>query len=183
MAELTHADVVYSPRWFQVWKTLVNWLAFFYQILCAVGYHPLLSSSAKASADGFKPLPAIELLDRASSDCEHSRFGSSLGILHLGILSSNIVEIHGFLTYGRCCGHEFSYFERLEAFDQEESDLHVICDEEGSRKTLKEEEASSLSFIHMLDSIGRFDSIKLSILIASLTLKAYFYWIKEPLIA
>ncbi|XP_020868583.1 uncharacterized protein LOC9326723 [Arabidopsis lyrata subsp. lyrata] len=80
MAELTHADVVYSPRWFQVWKTLVNWLAFFYQILCAVGYHPLLSSSAKASADGFKPLPAIELLDRASSDCEHSRFGSSLDV-------------------------------------------------------------------------------------------------------
>ncbi|KAG7566128.1 hypothetical protein ISN44_As10g027270 [Arabidopsis suecica] len=80
MAELTQADVVYSPRSFQVWKTLVNWLAFFYQILCAVGYHPLLSSSAKASADGFKPLPAIELLDRASSDCEHSRFGSSLDV-------------------------------------------------------------------------------------------------------
>lgn len=94
MAELTQADVVYSPRSFQVWKTLVNWLAFFYQIflqiLRAVGYHPLLSSSAKASADGFKPLPAIELLDRASespttvdiastttsdsSDCERSRF-------------------------------------------------------------------------------------------------------------
>lgn len=70
MAELTQADVVYSPRSFQVWKTLVNWLAFFYQIflqiLRAVGYHPLLSSSAKATADGFKPLPAIELLDRAA---------------------------------------------------------------------------------------------------------------------
>ncbi|KFK34835.1 hypothetical protein AALP_AA5G199300 [Arabis alpina] len=71
MAELTQADVVYSPpRSFQVWKTLVNWLAFFYQIflqiLRAVGYHPLLSSSAKATADGFKPLPAIELLDTAA---------------------------------------------------------------------------------------------------------------------
>uniref|UniRef100_A0A1J3GMB4 CTD small phosphatase-like protein n=1 Tax=Noccaea caerulescens TaxID=107243 RepID=A0A1J3GMB4_NOCCA len=70
MAELTQADVVYSPRSLQVWKTLVNWLAFFYQIflqiLRAVGYHPLLSSSAKAAADGFKPLPAIELLDRAA---------------------------------------------------------------------------------------------------------------------
>lgn len=70
MAELTQADVVYSPRSLQVWKTLVNWLAFFYQIflqiLRAVGHHPLLSSSAKAAADGFKPLPAIELLDRAA---------------------------------------------------------------------------------------------------------------------
>ncbi|CAH8253523.1 unnamed protein product [Arabidopsis lyrata] len=144
MAELTHADVVYSPRWFQVWKTLVNWLAFFYQILCAVGYHPLLSSSAKASADGFKPLPAIELLDRASSDCEHSRFGSSLATLKdLKLLIKKKVN---------------------ETEQANMGDLHAICDEEGSRKTLKEEEASSLSFIHMLDSIGRFDSIKLSIL-------------------
>ncbi|CAN8254496.1 unnamed protein product [Cochlearia groenlandica] len=70
MAELTQSDVVYSRRSLQVWKTLLNWLGFFYQIflqiLRAVGYHPLLSSSAKAAADGFKPLPAIELHDRAA---------------------------------------------------------------------------------------------------------------------
>ncbi|KAF8102007.1 hypothetical protein N665_0201s0299 [Sinapis alba] len=66
MAELTQSDVVYSPRSLQVWKTFMNCLAFFYQIflqiLRAVGYHPLLSSSSKAAADGFKPLPSIELL-------------------------------------------------------------------------------------------------------------------------
>ncbi|XP_018487001.1 uncharacterized protein LOC108857507 isoform X2 [Raphanus sativus] len=67
MAELTQSDVVYSPRSLQVWKTFMNCLAFFYQIflqiLRAVGYHPLLSSSSssKAAADGFKPLPCIEL--------------------------------------------------------------------------------------------------------------------------
>ncbi|KAF3493405.1 hypothetical protein DY000_02056338 [Brassica cretica] len=66
MAELTQSDVVYSPRSLQVWKTFMNCLAFFYQIflqiLRAVGYHPLLSSSsAKAASDGFKPLPSIEL--------------------------------------------------------------------------------------------------------------------------
>ncbi|XP_013600379.1 PREDICTED: CTD small phosphatase-like protein isoform X2 [Brassica oleracea var. oleracea] len=66
MAELTQSDVVYSPRSLQAWKTFMNCLAFFYQIflqiLRAVGYHPLLSSSsAKAASDGFKPLPSIEL--------------------------------------------------------------------------------------------------------------------------
>ncbi|KAL0652695.1 hypothetical protein Bca4012_095386 [Brassica carinata] len=66
MAELTQSDVVYSPRSLQVWKTFMNCLAFFYQIflqiLGAVGYHPLLSSSSsKAASDGFKPLPSIEL--------------------------------------------------------------------------------------------------------------------------
>ncbi|CAH8361795.1 unnamed protein product [Eruca vesicaria subsp. sativa] len=88
MAELTQSEVVYSPRSLQLWKTLVNCLAFFYQIflqiLRAVGYHPLLSSSAKSTADGFKPLPNIELLETApdsptsveihsSSDGERSR--------------------------------------------------------------------------------------------------------------
>ncbi|KAJ4885162.1 Haloacid dehalogenase-like hydrolase (HAD) superfamily protein [Raphanus sativus] len=67
MAELTQAEVVYSRRSLQLWKTLVNCLAFFYQIflqiLRAVGYHPLLSSSA---SDGFKPLRNIELLETAS---------------------------------------------------------------------------------------------------------------------
>ncbi|XP_010504466.1 PREDICTED: carboxy-terminal domain RNA polymerase II polypeptide A small phosphatase 1-like [Camelina sativa] len=90
MAELTQAsDVVYSPRSFQVWKTLVDWLAFFYQIflqiLRAVGYHPLLSSSssssAKATADGFKPLPSIELLDRADESPTTVDIASSDGEL------------------------------------------------------------------------------------------------------
>lgn len=121
MAELTQADVVYSPRSFQVWKTLVNWLAFLYQIflqiLRAVGYHPLLSSSAKASADGFKPLPAIELLDRASespttvdiastttsdsSDCERSRFHRLKVCLELVKVLWNLFYFDFFLLVGR----------------------------------------------------------------------------------
>ncbi|VVB02844.1 unnamed protein product [Arabis nemorensis] len=64
MAELTQSDLVYSP---QLWNVLLNWLDFFYQfflkILRAVAQNPLLytSSSTKAIADGFKPLPVIEL--------------------------------------------------------------------------------------------------------------------------
>ncbi|XP_021904222.1 CTD nuclear envelope phosphatase 1 homolog [Carica papaya] len=73
MAELTQAEVVYSPRSVQVWRTLLNWLAFFFQIfvqiLRAVGHHPLLSSSSSSSpssSDGFKPLPMVELSEAES---------------------------------------------------------------------------------------------------------------------
>lgn len=66
MAELTQAEVVYSPRAsIQVWRTLLNWLAFFFQIfskiLRVLNYHPLLSSSTSAPTHAFKPLPAVEL--------------------------------------------------------------------------------------------------------------------------
>ncbi|KAH0873898.1 hypothetical protein HID58_071260 [Brassica napus] len=80
MAELTQADVVYSRRSLQLWKTLVNCLAFFYQIflqiLRAVGYHPLLSSSA----DGFKPLPNIELLETAADSPASVEIESSIEV-------------------------------------------------------------------------------------------------------
>ncbi|CAH2058656.1 unnamed protein product [Thlaspi arvense] len=74
MAELTQADLVYSPRSIQLWNVLVNWLDFFYQfflkILRAVAHHPLLStscsSSAKAISEEFKPLPVIELPEMAA---------------------------------------------------------------------------------------------------------------------
>lgn len=70
MAELTQAEV-YSPRSFQVWRALLNWLAFFYQIFAqiirAVGQYPLLSSSSSSSSSitststhRFKPLPVID---------------------------------------------------------------------------------------------------------------------------
>ncbi|XP_044462217.1 CTD nuclear envelope phosphatase 1 homolog [Mangifera indica] len=64
MAELTQAEAVYSPRWsIQIWRTLLNWLAFFFQIFSkiirALDHHPLLSSSASTHA--FKPLPVVEL--------------------------------------------------------------------------------------------------------------------------
>ena len=64
MAELTQAaEVVCTPR--SLLGTLLNWLAFFFQIfvrfLRALGYHPLLSSSSSSPPHDFKPLPAVEL--------------------------------------------------------------------------------------------------------------------------
>ncbi|TYG35885.1 hypothetical protein ES288_D13G019300v1 [Gossypium darwinii] len=68
MAELTQAKV-YSPRSLQVWRALLNWLAFFYQIFAqiirAVGQYPLLSSSSSSSITStsthrFKPLPVAD---------------------------------------------------------------------------------------------------------------------------
>lgn len=66
MAELTQTEVVYSPRSMQVWRALLNWLAFFFQIFTqivrAVGHHPLLSSasSSSSSTHRFKPLPVVD---------------------------------------------------------------------------------------------------------------------------
>ncbi|XP_073016411.1 uncharacterized protein [Primulina eburnea] len=75
MAELAAAEV-YSPRTIQVWRTLVNWMAFFFQIfaqilrgtpsfsqvLSYVGLrHGSLLSSAPHAPVQFKPLPAVEL--------------------------------------------------------------------------------------------------------------------------
>ncbi|XP_059627971.1 uncharacterized protein LOC132270784 [Cornus florida] len=74
MAELAvEAEVVYAPRSLQVWRTLLNWLAFFFQIfvqiirgtpaqlLSYVGlrHHSLLSSSSPS----FKPLPDFDFTE------------------------------------------------------------------------------------------------------------------------
>lgn len=74
MAELTQGgEVTYSPKTMQVWKALLNWLGFFvqifFQILRALGHHPLLSSSSSsssASEPSFKSLPAVELTEHDS---------------------------------------------------------------------------------------------------------------------
>ncbi|KAK2992789.1 hypothetical protein RJ640_023302 [Escallonia rubra] len=74
MAELAQPEA-YAPRTIQVWRTLLNWLAFFFQIfvqiirgtpsvaqvLSYVGLrqHSLLTDSPSSPA--FKPLPAVEL--------------------------------------------------------------------------------------------------------------------------
>ncbi|KAI9073509.1 hypothetical protein K1719_044548 [Acacia pycnantha] len=84
MAELTQAEV-YSPRTQPVWRTLLCWLAFlfqiFFQIIRALAHYPLLSfSSSSSSSPSFKPLPSLELqeqhdlpsdsaLDIAATDC------------------------------------------------------------------------------------------------------------------
>ena len=68
MAELTQPEV-YSPRSLQLWRTLLNWLAFFFQIfaqiLRALGHQPLLSSSS-STTHAFKPLPVAELPEQDS---------------------------------------------------------------------------------------------------------------------
>ncbi|XP_013593148.1 PREDICTED: uncharacterized protein LOC106301326 isoform X2 [Brassica oleracea var. oleracea] len=81
-----------------------------------------------------------------------------------------IVDLHLFFSFGRCGGYEFSYFEGSEDFLSRRELMRwskqtwviatlldricSICDEEGSGKTLEEEEASSLSFTpqDLLDS-------------------------------
>ncbi|MBA0813931.1 hypothetical protein Gohar_027748 [Gossypium harknessii] len=74
MAELTPAEV-YTPRSMQVWRALLNWLAFFFQIFAqiirAVGQYPLLSSSSttetktttSSSTHRFKPLPVVDSVE------------------------------------------------------------------------------------------------------------------------
>eukprot|EP00262_Sarcandra_glabra_P009145 TRINITY_DN23174_c0_g1_i1.p1 TRINITY_DN23174_c0_g1~~TRINITY_DN23174_c0_g1_i1.p1 ORF type:complete len:300 (-),score=34.65 TRINITY_DN23174_c0_g1_i1:325-1224(-) len=79
MAELAQAEV-YSPKTLQFWRTLLNWLAFFFQILLQilrgtpsfsqvlsfVGLrHPLLCSSP--ASPSFKPLP-VELPSISDED-------------------------------------------------------------------------------------------------------------------
>ncbi|XP_043695379.1 CTD nuclear envelope phosphatase 1 homolog isoform X2 [Telopea speciosissima] len=75
MAELAEAEMYEpSPKPLQLWKTVLNWLAFFFQIfvrilrgtpslaqlLSCVGLrHSLLASSS--SSPSFKPLPVVEL--------------------------------------------------------------------------------------------------------------------------
>jgi len=72
MGELTQAEV-YSPRTQQVWRALLSWLAFFFQIffqiIRALGHYPLLSfssSSSSSSSSSFKPLPSVELVEHDS---------------------------------------------------------------------------------------------------------------------
>jgi RNA polymerase II subunit A small phosphatase-like protein len=75
MGELTQSEVYSPPRTQQVWKSLLSWLAFFFQIFSQIirslGHYPLLSSSSSSSSScsssssstspSFKPLPSVEL--------------------------------------------------------------------------------------------------------------------------
>ncbi|KAK6145503.1 hypothetical protein DH2020_022323 [Rehmannia glutinosa] len=76
MAELAAAEV-YAPRTIQVWRTLMNWLAFFFQIFAQIlrattsftqvlSYVGLsLGSLLSSTPPQFKPLPVVELPDSA----------------------------------------------------------------------------------------------------------------------
>ncbi|GER50966.1 CTD small phosphatase-like protein [Striga asiatica] len=76
MEELAAAEV-YAPRTIQVWRTLLNWMAFFFQIFAQIlrgtpSFNQVLSyvglrqggpfiSSAQHAPSQFKPLPVVEL--------------------------------------------------------------------------------------------------------------------------
>ncbi|PIN03375.1 Phosphoprotein phosphatase [Handroanthus impetiginosus] len=77
MEELAAAEV-YAPRTIQVWRTLLNWIAFFFQIFAQIlrgtpSFTQVLSyvglrqgsllSSAPQPTPQFKPLPVVELAE------------------------------------------------------------------------------------------------------------------------
>ncbi|KAK6943486.1 FCP1 homology domain [Dillenia turbinata] len=77
------SEVLTTPKSVQVWKAVVNWLTFFFQIFihfahlfCYVGLrHPLLSSSSSSpppSSSSYKPLPVVELAFRESPSSENT---------------------------------------------------------------------------------------------------------------
>lgn len=66
MAELSQASEVYAPKTLQVWRTLLNWLTFFFQISLQIirgtpSLTRLFFSSLFSSPPQFKPLPVVEL--------------------------------------------------------------------------------------------------------------------------
>ncbi|KAL3521215.1 hypothetical protein ACH5RR_019364 [Cinchona calisaya] len=65
MAELAQAAAaadVYAPRTLQVWRTLLNWLGFFFQIFVQI-IRGTPSSLLSSASPQFKPLPLVELQD------------------------------------------------------------------------------------------------------------------------
>ncbi|CAL0307590.1 unnamed protein product [Lupinus luteus] len=67
MGELTQTELYpsNSPRTQQVWKSVLSWFGFFFQIffqiIRALSHYPLLSFSSSNSNSSFKPLPSIQL--------------------------------------------------------------------------------------------------------------------------
>lgn len=72
MAELAQAADVYAPRTLPAWRSLLNWLVFFFQIFVQIvrgtpslsqvlSYVGLRNSSFLSSTPQFKPLPIVEL--------------------------------------------------------------------------------------------------------------------------
>ncbi|KAG2730506.1 hypothetical protein I3843_01G290200 [Carya illinoinensis] len=95
MAELTQTEV-YSPRSLQVWRTLLNWLALFFQIflqiLRALGHHALLSSSS-SSSPSFKPLPVSELPDNDSPEASTVEIATASGDFDSGEQSEKLTVV------------------------------------------------------------------------------------------
>ena len=63
MVELGQADTeVYAPkRTLQVWRTLLNWLAFFFQIFVQIIKATPSLINYSSTSPSFEPLPVVEL--------------------------------------------------------------------------------------------------------------------------
>ncbi|KAF5794975.1 putative HAD-like superfamily protein [Helianthus annuus] len=71
MVELGQTDTeVYAPKkTLQVWRTLLNWLAFFFQIFVQIirATPSLINYSYSSSSPEFEPLPVVELSESAQA--------------------------------------------------------------------------------------------------------------------
>lgn len=118
MAELAQAADMYTPKTLQVWKTLLNWLTFFFQIFVQIvrgtpsmtqvlSYVGLRHSSLLSPpSPQFKPLPVVELqeLEEASppppssSSVQISSASDSDDRLVQKLTVSNVFTIYDFFN-------------------------------------------------------------------------------------
>ncbi|KAE9614995.1 hypothetical protein Lal_00048200 [Lupinus albus] len=76
MGELTQTELYSSnsPRTQQLWRSVLSWFGFFFQIffqiIRALSHYPLLSFCSSNSNSSFKPLPSIELHNHLDSPPE-----------------------------------------------------------------------------------------------------------------
>lgn len=131
MAELTPAEA-YSPRSQPVWRSLLCWLAFlfqiFFQIIRALAHYPLLSlSSSSSSSPSFKPLPSLELqehhldsaVDISANDSSSAADSQPLQRLTVCLAVYFVARLFGFrMACGylkfkfMCCAFCFCFFVR-----------------------------------------------------------------------
>ncbi|CAN4095778.1 unnamed protein product [Withania somnifera] len=87
MPELVQSSQVYAPqRTLQIWKSLLNWLAFFFQIFLQILKGTSYNSSLLSSSPQFKPLPDVELPE------EEEAPPSSVALLTLQIAAGSVQE-------------------------------------------------------------------------------------------
>lgn len=69
MAELGSGEVYAPPRTIQAWKTILNWLSFFFQIFLQIIIKASPSKfSQLVSTTAFRPLPDVELSELTQED-------------------------------------------------------------------------------------------------------------------
>lgn len=122
MAELAQAADVYAPKTLQVWRTLLNWLAFFFQIFVQIikgtpSVTQVLSfvglrhtSFLSPPSPQFKPLPVVELQESEeapppppppSSSVQISPGNVSDDQLVQKLTVSNVLTVEEFLVASR----------------------------------------------------------------------------------